>query len=518
MGVKPAVIIVKRTDTSSNWQYNDANDFYLLLNSTAASAGANRNGGWIPQYNTTATTLTTQNFSGNSNVNEAGGTYVAYLFAHNAGGFGLTGADNVISCGSFTTDSSSNATVNLGYEPQWVLYKVSSASGYDWGIIDNMRAYSLTSGRPLNANTSAAESQAFNGTFAFFPTATGFQSAGGLPPSQTFIYIAIRRGPMKVPTTGTSVFSPLTRTGTGSAATVTNIGFPPDMVLSERRLGPEGFMANRLAGFSNAAAQYLFTPYTSAEFAATTSTSGIMLDGTTTGTASLTSGSSNLNINGNAYIDYFMRRAPGFFDEVCYTGTGVTNRTVTHNLAAAPQMLFVKARSNAQNWSALCTLNSGLQGRLNANDALSAPSAAVFGNGTSYVAPTSSVFTVGTDNETNASGWTYVAYLFASCPGVSKVGSYTGDGTDGRVIDCGFTSGARFILIKTTSTTGNWWVWDSARGIVSGNDPRLNLNTTNAEATNGNDVGTTSVGFTVNYNGLAAINESGWSYIFLAIA
>jgi hypothetical protein len=43
--------------------------------------------------------------------------------------------------------------------------------------------------------------------------------------------------------------------------------------------------------------------------------------------------------------------------------------------------------------------------------------------------PTSSVFSVGTNNATNASASTYVAYLFASLAGVSDIGSYTGNGT-----------------------------------------------------------------------------------------
>jgi hypothetical protein len=53
--------------------------------------------------------------------------------------------------------------------------------------------------------------------------------------------------------------------------------------------------------------------------------------------------------------------------------------------------------------------------------------------------PTASVFTVGTNNEVNGSANTYIAYLFATAPGVSKVGSYTGTGTTLNV-DCGFTA------------------------------------------------------------------------------
>ena len=98
-------------------------------------------------------------------------------------------------------------------------------------------------------------------------------------------------------------------------------------------------------------------------------------------------------------------------------------------------------------------------------------------------APTSTTITLGGTAATyNASGATYVAYLFATCPGVSKVGNYTGNGSS-QTINCGFAAGSRFVLIKRTDDLGDWYVWDSARGIVAGNDPYLTLNTTAAEVT-----------------------------------
>ena len=128
--------------------------------------------------------------------------------------------------------------------------------------------------------------------------------------------------------------------------------------------------------------------------------------------------------------------------------------------------------------------------------------------------PTASVFSVNsglyaTDN--------YVAYLFATCAGVSKVGSYTGTGAL-QTVNCGFTSGARFVLIKRTDSTGDWWTYDSARGITSGNDPYLFLNSTAAEVTSTNYVDTDSTGFKVTAAAPAGLNASGGSFIFLAIS
>jgi hypothetical protein len=131
--------------------------------------------------------------------------------------------------------------------------------------------------------------------------------------------------------------------------------------------------------------------------------------------------------------------------------------------------------------------------------------------------PTVSSFTVGTITTGNESGFNYVAYLFASCPGVSKVGSYTGNGSSLN-IDCGFTNGARFVLIKRTDSTGDWYVWDTARGIVAANDPWLLLNSTNAEVTTDDTIDPLSTGFTVNQVSATNVNVSAATYIYLAIA
>ena len=79
-------------------------------------------------------------------------------------------------------------------------------------------------------------------------------------------------------------------------------------------------------------------------------------------------------------------------------------------------------------------------------------------------------------------------------------------------MDCGFTSGARFVLLKRTDASGDWYVWDSERGIVSGNDPYLLLNSTAAEVTNTDYIDPLASGFTITSNFTAG------DYIFYAIA
>ena len=73
-------------------------------------------------------------------------------------------------------------------------------------------------------------------------------------------------------------------------------------------------------------------------------------------------------------------------------------------------------------------------------------------------------------------------------------------------------------MIKRTDSNGDWYVWDSARGITASDDPYLLLNKTAAEVTNTNYVDTDTTGFKVTAAAPAGINASGGTYIFLAIA
>ena len=205
----PGCIIVKQIDDVGDWKvYHRSNgsSYSMDLNKTAVREVASIWGGYDP-------TSTDFKVSGTGTNNINGASYVAYLFAHDAGGFGAAGTDNVISCGSFTTDGSGTATINLGYEPQWILVKNTTGTADNWGIWDTMRGWQVTAGdRVLYPNQSSAETSGDSG----YPTATGFYAEGFFYPNANHIYIAIRRGPMKTPTSGTQVFTPRLHTGTAS--------------------------------------------------------------------------------------------------------------------------------------------------------------------------------------------------------------------------------------------------------------------------------------------------------------
>ena len=503
LGSVPGCMIVKSTSNADDWivyhrGLSSPTTSAVYLNSVSAVATG------LPYFPTTPTATDFYLAGSGYSVNQSGQTYVAYLFAHDAGGFGLTGSDNVISCGSFTTDGSGNiGSVNLGYEPQWILTKRTDNT-QNWYVWDTMRGDSLTSQTYLSPNLTTADNTS-SGTAYIYPTATGFAGSGnwfGL--NATAIYIAIRRGPMKVPTVGTTVFTPATRTGTSATANITSAGFPVDLGLIGRR-NTDGLVTawDRLRG----ATKRLITSGTGAESSTANGLTGFdSMTGFTLGD------NNTVNDSTYNYVDWNFRRAPGFFDEVCYTGTGSAT-TFSHNLGVAPEMMIVKSRSNgALGWYVYSTgLGPTKCNVLNQTDGQFTSS--TFWNDT---APTSSVFTLGSGG-TNGSGNTQVAYLFATCPGVSKVGSYTGNGAS-QTINCGFTTGSRFVLIKRTDTTSDWYVWDSARGIVAGNDPYLLLNSTAAEVTGTDAVDTDSTGFIVNRLVAVDVNENAGTYIFLAIA
>jgi hypothetical protein len=494
LGAVPGCILVKRTDASADWQVyhrSNANTEYMVLNSTAAKATG------TTRWNSTTPTSTEFSLGTDTTVNASGGTYVAYLFAHDAGGFGAAGTDNVISCGSFTV-SGNTASVNLGYEPQYIISK-GTGSGTGWDIFDVMRGWNMSSSdADLLANTSAAEAVNSFGN----PTATGFNVEAW--PNGNYIYIAIRRGPMRTPTTGTSVYNALTRTGTGAVVNITGVGFPPDLVANKGRnnTGLDNLWTDRLRG----ATKYVTTNSTNAE-----GTNAQMV--TALGQDGVSWGNDDGNFNTRTYVNWFFRRAPGFFDEICFSGTGA-NKTESHNLQKAPELWLVKSRSAATEW----VIGSSLLG---ANEKIVMPSpngrvtdTTVWNN--TY--PTASVLSLGTSSTTNASGATFVGYLMATAAGVSKVGTYTGNGSS-QTIDCGFTGGARFVMIirATASTAQDIYIWDSARGIVAGNDPRLSLNTSAAEVTTLDTVDADASGFIVNTDA-SNVNVNGAVYLYWSVA
>lgn len=497
LGVTPGTVIVKKTSSGGTswlvWHRALSATQSLALQATdAVISGGDWWGGQLP-------TATTFSVGDTLRTNENGSTFVAYLFAHD------TTSDGIIQCGSYVRTGSS-VSVNLGWEPQWVLVKkatdINGFGGSNWAIADNMRGFDVTSWSRLNPNTTNAET---TGVTGLSPDATGFtvtNASGQADSGETYIYIAIRRGPMRTPTSGTSVFGVNTATqAINSSTRPPAVSFITDMAMYRARSSAFDWVdVDRLRG-----SNWLVTNSTGAE------ASGInaKFDTMTGWYPDVSPWEPSAS-----YLFYNFRRAPSFFDEVCYTGTG-SARTVNHNLSVAPELIILKQRSGSSigNWM----VYSAATGNSNALilNSTAAVTATSYWNNTS---PTASVFSLsGAAQDNNANGSPYVAYLFASCPGVSKVGSYTGNGSS-QTINCGFAAGARFVMIKRTDSTGNWLVADSARGIVAGNDPLLYLNSTAAEVTTLDWIDADASGFIVNQDATANANVNGATYIYLAIS
>ncbi len=513
LGSAPGCIIVKNTSQSGNWPVYHRGmtsaAYGMALNATVSEFYADA------YWDSTDPTDTVFTVGNSGDVNTSGQTYVAYLFAHNDGdgGFGPNGDADIIKCGSYTgngSDSFNGPEIDLGFEPQWLLIKNTSSSGSNWVMVDNMRGipgsyeFGGLFAPLLFANKTDSEDPEEwirllpNG---FSPTdgAVDINSSGS-----NYIYMAIRRGPMAVPESATDVFAIDTKTDDPRPAFISD--FPVDMALWRRK--------HTTSNWANSArliqGKFLYTN-----------------DFTTEGSNTINAfdfqdGWYDDQGADNRILSWMWKRAPNFFDVVCYTGNGTAGRTVSHNLGVAPEMMWVKGRSIGQNW-AVYNPNGRLQ-LLNQSGA--EYSAAVtddyFGNGSVVIAPTETEFTLGTASPVNSSGSTYIAYLFATLDGVSKLGSYTGNGGTsvtgtGQNIDCGFSSGARFVLIKPTNAADHWFVYDSERGIVAGNDATLQLNLTTGESVSSDEIDPYSSGFTI-LNGNNQLNRTGREYIFYAIA
>jgi hypothetical protein len=493
LGSTPGMIIIKRYDSALNWYVAHRYDLskYLVLNQTAAASSF---------AVVTATSDTTFTLPNDGSTNASGGSYVAYLFAHDAQEFGTDEDESIIKCGSVTTDGSGVANIDLGYEPQWVLVKNAQVDRGNvisgWIVMDSMRGFTVetSANRYLTANSSGAESSSLD----VKPNATGFRI--GLYPNEEYIYVAIRR-PQKPASefAATDLFS--ARYGSNSANEFFNTGFDGDLIFSRDTVtgASNNFFGARLTGQTQGSQNLIWSNNTTAE----TATSGRGYFGSKS--------RGYYYEDARTSLSYLFRRAPGFFDVVAYTGTG-SNMTIPHNLGVAPELFILKKRNLARSWG-VYSKSIDIDQYLTLNTTGAAGSFALWQS----TAPTATQFTVGTDGSVNGSGDTFVVYLFATVPGISKVGSYTGTASDVNV-NCGFTSGARFVLVKRTDSTGDWYVWDSVRGIVAGNDPYLLLNSNAPQVTSTDYIDPLSSGFTITSTAPAALNASGGTYIFLAIA
>jgi len=505
----PALILLKKTSGSQDWlvfskDTSQPHNKYLKLNSNVAEQ--NYDNIWGPNgYLPTATEFKVQHLANES------ASYIAYIFADNSS---EDAADRMIRCGSYTSNSGGAIAVDLGFEPQWLLVKNTSSTA-NWAILDTMRGFSTDAANNLvlNANADYAE-QDVDEAGAPQPTSTGFKLAAGNQyaeynnGSDKIIYMAIRRDNQAEVTDATDVFNIATYTGDGTNRKEISTGFPADFVWGPyytfSHTDTRKHVYDRLRGQG----RRLNFNTTANEVDPSATTDDVSFD-SSLGYAVGSSYSVVWNTSGISYQQYAFKRAKSFFDIVCYNGTG-SDQDVPHALSVSPEIILTKYRGGSGKWNSFSAATGNY--RLTLNETAAVDDSGYWGSMTATtfgLRATGSV--TGTSSEdANKSGQNYIAYLFSSLDGISKCGSVVHSGTTN--VNAGFSNGCRFLLIKRTDSTGAYMVFDSTRGIVSGNDPFIELNSSAAEETTVDWVDPYSAGFTLTSSLTAG------TYMYLTIA
>ena len=253
-----------------------------------------------------------------------------------------------------------------------------------------------------------------------------------------------------------------------------------------------------------------------AEASISSSVKSFDTDGFTVGT------NTNLNASGGTYVAWCWKEsADAGFDIVSYTGNG-SARTISHSLSAKPHWIIVKNRSDDDNYWQVQHKSLGATKNMLLNDTNAVATVSTFWNDTEG---TTSVFSVGTHDDTNENTDSIIAYLWSEKQGFSKFGSYLANNSaDGNFIYLGFRPA--FFMVKSASggsaSARNWRIYDNKRANTNGTstvgiDEQIFPNTTSAEVVNDNELDFCSNGVKIRCND-GGVNTSGETYIWMAFA
>ena len=461
LGAVPGFMIVKRTDSSSWgqwWIYHrslpDGKALYLNGNDGQQGDGNNYWGTGSSFVHPTATQLTIGEYP-----NQNGGSYVGYIFGHNEDAFGPDSDQPITYAGSYTGNGSTDGTtVNIGFEPQWLLLKCTTDHNTNFKICDCMRGVAFEADDYfLNPNNLDAPD--IDQYLDFTSTGFRLKTTNALfnKNNETYVFFAIRRsdGVVGKPAeAGTDVLAMDSGNSSTNGAYYTpcfDSGFPVDFAYYRHFTGSSTWFASaRLTQ-----KKYLQMCYQDDY----ENDSDFMFDG-------------NLgwskNGDDSSYKCWMWKRHAGF-DVVTWDGNGSGNRAINHNLGQAPEMIWVKGTSNNDDWlvynyywvgSDQGSIRQDYGAPLNEN-ASSNNISPQFGTTT----PTATTFNVGWSSgkdKTNKNNEHYIAFLFAPVTGISALGSYTGtgagDGSGPQITGLGFTP--RFVLVRNASA-GSWCQFDN---------------------------------------------------------
>jgi hypothetical protein len=509
LGTSPGCIIVKNIVASENWTVwhrSMASNESLALN-LANPAATGTVWGSVPSTTSTFFTVGTA-----STVNASTQNYIAYVFAHDT-----DATKSIIKCGSFSLTGSAQAVVSdLGWEPQFVMCRNTTANGDgQWRLFNTMSGWNDDSGDSFV--TYLSNSGAQFGVSNSYPTPIGFTTP--LSTNTTFIYIAIRIS-NKPPTNAAKVYNSIVTMGTPATRTYTGIGFAPDMLISQSRdQVPVESSYHTVVDKIKGQRKILTTHTDGMEI---TVGGSPVVSFTNDGIRVYYSDQRGLNTSGASYVYRFFKRAPKFFDVVRYTGNGFVTNTFPHNLGVKPEFAIIKRRNDASGdpnyWGWDVAISTYTTLSLNSSSQRTSTFITGLSGSTDSIIDVTNIRSIGSTYH-NTIGINYVAYLFASCPGVSKIGIYTGNGTS-QTIDCGFgTKGCSLIIMKRIESPGNWFIWDRSRGVFEGGESLLTFNTIETESSLSYDtIDQASGGFVINQVAQTNLNVNAGQYAYMAIA
>ena len=297
--------------------------------------------------------------------------------------------------------------------------------------------------------------------------------------------------------------------GDGTTTAITFDGdedMQPDLIWIKNRDGTDW---HDVTDSVRGVAKSIFPNNDDAEEAAATSVTAIGSDGFTVGS------SDQVNDASDKYVAWCWKEsADAGFEILTFEGNSTDDTDISHNLSAVPHFMIVRNFDADKEWCVYHHKNTSApetdQLVLNTNAATTDSD-----DKWSDEAPTSSVFTVGDSSQLNASGNTSIGYLWSEKQGFSKFGSYTGNGNaDGTFVYTGFRPA--MVIIKVTSTTSSWRIYDAKRDIDNPCNTRLLPNEDGADSTE-TLFDLCSNGFKLRTSD-SATNGSGSTYIYMAFA
>ena len=298
--------------------------------------------------------------------------------------------------------------------------------------------------------------------------------------------------------------------GTGAEQSITDLSFQPDLVWIKNRDAAD---EHKLIDTVRGATFDLSSDSVTIETEDVNGLTVFLSNGFTLG-----SGANGYNDNGESFVAWCFRMGAKYgFDIITDEGTGIAH-AINHNLGGVPELIIRKCLTQTQGWETYH------HHALNKTDPETDHAYLHLSNAWSDLntiwndtAPTSTQFTVGTENSVNMNAQDYITCLWRSIPQFSKVFSYKGNGNiNGPVVYCGFRP--RYILNRRADVAGSWFIIDAAR--YPYNNPTENYlmaNTAGAEASTTIDYDILANGFKLRSTE-AQINANNGTFVGIAYA